>query len=196
MSLLSASGKESGMTMNYYGSTKDTNDSSRDRDITVVEKDLQDGDFRYIESTAAERRRKCANALLPILIFTVLMGAIAFSLFKSFDLLYPGHGGGNSSSSRSYYGNDNDNHLRSQNNSNSYSDLPSITNNNKDEKSGSSTGTNLNSDKNSLNENKSAPEQSLNNSKANCALYSKCEMLGLTGTCCPTSSGVTLECCN
>lgn len=173
MSLLSASEKESGMTMNY-GSTKNTNNtSSRDMDITstVDVQDVQDGDFRYIESTAAERRRKCANALLPILICTVLMGAIAFSLFRSFDSLYPGHGNGSS-----------------------YGDIPSTINTgtNEDAKS----GTTSNRDKNSLNDNKSAQENLNSSSMANCALHSKCEMLGLTGACCPTSSGVTLQCCN
>ena len=153
---------------NSYGSTNATananatvnaNATDTDTDTDTKERRFDeytdDADYRYIESTTQEKRRKFINGILPVAIFIVLMGAISFSLFKHFDTFYPGHG----------------------------------------HESGTGTGTTQST--------VARTHQSLNahaNQKglvyADCAFHSKCDIIGLTGQCCPTPDGTKLACCN
>lgn len=147
-------------------------------------------DYRYLTSSDEENRRKCMNGLTPVLLFLFLMGMVSFALFKNFDRLYPGHGTYDDSSGS--FANSARNHY----------DHKSYTIDNKNEDGNDATQFN----KETANYNDNASDNSSDNSGdkfkvgvinlSDCSLNHKCNLLGLTGQCCPTPSGVKLECCD
>ena len=181
-----------------YGSLNDggnavTNPNKGDEDIEVkgIENNdneySENADFRYITSTPQERRRNFVNAFIPVVMFVVFMGGVAFTLFKSIDVLYPGHG----NEQNSHAAKDQNKHI-----SKSYT-LPSdSTSSSSDQEYHYTDNTQM--DSSSINSNSAGTSDNNDTSSgpSNCALYSKCTKLGLIGYCCPTSDGTLLACCN
>lgn len=166
----------------------------------------ENADFRYIEPSSStvtpqQRIKQCLNAFAPVFMFLVLMGGVSFSLFKGFDVLYPGHGL-----------DQNSDHARNQNShiNKSYqlhTDYDANNNNDNDTNNNihDSAATAQEDWTSSASSSASSSESSNDNDKSstlsdspssNCTMYSKCHELGLIGQCCPTHDGTLLSCCN
>ena len=158
-------------------------------------------DYRYIESTAEIKRRKCLTAFVPVLIFIVLMGSIAFVLFHDFDtLLYPGHhSGGHSTTAaggRDYVVHTSTDEKTDTTNTSS-STSSNTSSNTEDVHSTSATSAkDIQPQSQPQQHNTSTSSSTTTTTSADCSHHSKCELLGLTGLCCPTKEGVNLQCCN
>ena len=157
-------------------------------------------DYRYIESTAEIKRRKCLTAFVPVLIFIVLMGSIAFVLFHDFDtLLYPGHHSGGHSTTAAG-GRDYVVHTSTDEKTDTTNTSSNTSSNTEDVHSTSATSAKdiqpQSQPHNTSSSTSTSTSTAASGTLADCSHYSKCELLGLTGLCCPTKEGVNLQCCN
>jgi hypothetical protein len=48
---------------------------------------------QYIKPTAEENRKKCVASIVPVTMFVLIMGGLAFALSRDFDHLYPSRHG-------------------------------------------------------------------------------------------------------
>lgn len=127
-------------------------------------------DTQYIVSTAEEKRRRCLNGFFPVMIFVLLMGSIVYAITRDFSHLYPwSHVAHKGNRANGGGGGASDVVTTSS----SASNTPYVSHNSHSDITQESSGT----------------------SSSSCSLYSKCSDLGLTGQCCPTKSGIRLECC-
>mmetsp|Transcript_8064 Transcript_8064/g.15187 ORF Transcript_8064/g.15187 Transcript_8064/m.15187 type:complete len:177 (+) Transcript_8064:58-588(+) len=138
---------------------------------------------QYITESNSVRRKRCMNALAPILIFVMIMGSIAFALSKDFNHLYPGHGGGGPVGGTVQH-------------------TPAVVPAQDGEETAANASATTTSSSSSKDENKerTVKSQSKNNSVTSnshpeCSYHSECYKLNLTGSCCPTVEGIMLECC-
>ncbi len=153
-------------TANKYGSIEE---GASPPAVTNYEESY---DTQYIVSTAEERRRKCLNGFFPVMIFVLLMGSIVYAITRDFSHLYPwshvAHKGNRAS------GGEGASDVVTT--SSSASNAPYVPHNSHSDVTPESSGKST--------------------SPSTCSLYSKCSDLGLSGQCCPTRSGIQLECCN
>ena len=122
---------------------------------------------QYIVSTAEEKRKKCVQTVMPLTIFTLLMGSIVFALSRGFNHLYP-------KSPRPPIINTDDETTGYMQDIDTTASTP-----NSPGGAHPATGTGE----------KAFWHQ-------DCVFHDKCVDLGLTGVCCPTPEGVNLDCCN
>jgi len=157
---------------NKYGSFNDNEaQPPEDKDGEVATDPIEY--TQYIVTTPEERRRKCMNALTPVLLFLCMMGAIVYALSRDFDHLYPGH-------------------QREQPHSHKNPTHWTVKTN-----KGGDRGRVHASNTNSLDV-EAAPidKPAIDYSHADCSYHHKCLAALLTGICCPTLEGIDLDCCN
>jgi hypothetical protein len=153
-------------------------DDAFDTDQTYY---LRNGNHYRTQRWTAQR---IWNLLFPLLIAGLLMGGAALYLFHDFSHLYPGQGNGSTPS---------------------YKDVSTTTTSSENTKSNGDENNNIYSTTttNSRSSGKSKNQQHHDHTTfvtpnddigASCSLHPDCSML--TGNCCPTVDGKTLECCN
>ena len=158
---------------------------------------MENGDFRYIVATSEETRKRAISALVPALFFLFLMGSISFLLIRNFDYLYPSSRGGTDHSRARYSSNSRINtgtHSRTNTRGGATSGATDNATDNNYPAIATSTNTGTIVTEEEYNQ-KNTNSESHDDTSADCANHSQCDLLGLTGQCCPTADGVTLSCC-
>ncbi len=171
-------------------------------------------DYRYLRTSNEENRRKCINGLAPVLLFLLLMGGLSFAMYQNFDRLYPGHGTYNDSSGsfansarnhydhKSYVIDENEKKNTDDNDSTAAAATTTTTtaqsnaNNAIDNSNAGSDGDSGEFKVGVTKGNKTNHKSDSMPSDSDCSLHHKCDLLGLTGHCCPTTDGIKLSCCD
>ncbi len=133
------------------------------------DKSFDETDLYYMKDGERTTKEKFMNAIklgVPIIIAIVGLGLLGYLLFKNFGYFYPGQGGGSSSKS---------------------SGVTTVS-------STPATATHSSHYNNIVTKVPIATTTSFGASS--CAANPKCDDLGLTGECCPTSGGIKLSCCD
>ena len=176
---ISLSKTENNNTTTNNNETEDLLLSRREREIESIE----NGDFRYIVPDAEETKQKAVRALIPTLFFLILMSTISYIIIRNTDYLYSSN-----KSTRTQGGID---HSRNRYDDSSRIHTGTIT------RGGVPDGTDptATSEVSDMEEDQNTTDSLPDDVSEDCAYHSQCDLLGLTGQCCPTNSGVTLACC-
>ena len=135
------------------------------------DKSFDETDLYYMKDGERTTKEKVINAIklgVPIIIGSILFVALGYLLFHNFGYFYPGSGGRSSSNNSSVT---------------TVSSTPATS-------SHSSHYTNIAT---------KVPITTTTTTSfgaSSCAANPKCDDLGLTGECCPTSGGIKLSCCD
>jgi len=159
-----------------YGSIEDAENAALDRPFDAADayylKDGEGGGGSGRRRAWKERVKKCSLACVPLLAAVLIVGLAVFFLLRDFNHLYPGGGRGGGEESRARNRNPNKDYEISN------EDLEPPA-----PHSSSSSSSSANT------------KSSSSGGSSSCASHSKCAEAGLLGDCCPTTSGVVLECC-
>lgn len=139
---------------------------------------------QYITETNSDRRKRCMNALAPIMIFVLIMGSLTFALSRDFNHLYPGHGGGPTSHA-----------VETVHRAPVVAAQEEETDTTATATSTTSKTSTMN-DKNQDTVKNKVKTDSAKDDQSECSYHMECYKLNLTGSCCPTLEGVMLDCCS
>lgn len=180
---------------NKYGSIPEVinnaNNASSDNNNNVEDQEYYPmiDNTQYITETNSDRRKRCMNALAPIIIFVLIMGGLAFALSKDFNHLYPGHGGGPIGEEQTVHHTP----VAPQDEQSNDTTRTGATPTNDSVHSSIDTASTMNDESQDTLKNKPIQDK-IDHSE--CSYHTECLKLNLTGSCCPTLEGVMLNCCS
>jgi len=179
-----------------YGSVNSNDEESggdggnNDESNNFLDKSFDESNLYYYNGSKPTRRESAARAFrlgVPILVAAMLVGGLALWLFRNIGYLYPTQdpsGGG------SHHHHNNAGGSMKKMPPSSY---PSSSSNTDDDRAVASFKDSVPP----INpEEVPTKNATANFSSSSCAAYPKCAKLELTGECCPTKSGVKLNCCS